>query len=165
MNTPLLKQRFIQNLNGLARWFKPGLGVKRWFLLVMLGITMLGVGLAIFLLNVYRTNSANELLLTILAYASLRFLPRVVRVFIFGGLGMGLVTYGFLRLNDSILRPFIRPGSTIVDELANYRLRERGPRIVTIGGGHGLATLLRGLKTYTRNLTAIVTVADDGGSS
>ena len=53
----------------------------------------------------------------------------------------------------------------MVDELANYRRRERGPRIVTIGGGHGLATLLRGLKTYTRNLTAIVTVADDGGSS
>jgi uncharacterized cofD-like protein len=52
-----------------------------------------------------------------------------------------------------------------VDELANYRRRERGPRIVTIGGGHGLATLLRGLKTYTQNLTAIVTVADDGGSS
>ena len=52
-----------------------------------------------------------------------------------------------------------------MDELANYRRRERGPRIVTIGGGHGLATLLRGLKLYTRNLTAVVTVADDGGSS
>jgi len=52
-----------------------------------------------------------------------------------------------------------------VDELANYRRRERGPRIVTIGGGHGLSTLLRGLKLYTRNLTAVVTVADDGGSS
>ena len=42
---------------------------------------------------------------------------------------------------------------------------DRGPRIVAIGGGHGLSTLLRGLKTYTRNLTAIVTVADDGGGS
>ncbi|MCI0884207.1 MAG: YvcK family protein, partial [Chloroflexi bacterium] len=41
----------------------------------------------------------------------------------------------------------------------------RGPKIVAIGGGTGLATLLRGLKEYTRNLTAIVTVADDGGSS
>jgi uncharacterized cofD-like protein len=59
----------------------------------------------------------------------------------------------------------MRPGYTIVNELANYRRRDRGPRIVTIGGGHGLATLLRGLKVYTRNLTAVVTVADDGGSS
>jgi uncharacterized cofD-like protein len=84
---------------------------------------------------------------------------------IFGGLGIGLVIYGTLRLYRSLLRPFMRPGYTIVDELTKYRRLERGPRIVTIGGGHGLATLLRGLKTYTRNLTAVVTVADDGGSS
>jgi uncharacterized cofD-like protein len=75
------------------------------------------------------------------------------------------VAYGIVRLNRSLLRPFIRPGSTVVDELTNYRQRQRGPRIVTLGGGHGLSTLLRGLKAYTRNLTAIVTVADDGGSS
>jgi len=63
------------------------------------------------------------------------------------------------------LRPYIRPGHPLVDELTNYRRRQRGPHIVTIGGGHGLSTLLRGLKLYTRNLTAVVTVADDGGSS
>jgi len=165
MNIPPLKQRFTQNLNEIAQWSKPGLGVKRWFLLVLLGITMLGVGLAIFLHGIYNIDSTNSFLLTILNYASLQFLPRVFRVFIFGGLGAGLVTYGILRLNASLLRPFVRPGSTIVDQLANYQLRERGPRIVTVGGGHGLATLLRGLKTYTRKLTAIVTVADDGGSS
>ena len=80
-------------------------------------------------------------------------------------IGTGLVTYGFLRLNRSLLRPFIRPGHDVLDELTIFRQRERGPRIVAIGGGHGLSTLLRGLKTYTKKLTAIVTVADDGGSS
>lgn len=40
---------------------------------------------------------------------------------------------------------------------------EHGPRIAAVGGGTGLSTLLRGLKLYTKNLTAIVTVADDGG--
>jgi uncharacterized cofD-like protein len=80
-------------------------------------------------------------------------------------LGIGLVSYGILRLNRSLLRPFIRPGRAVVDELADYQLRRRGPRIAAIGGGHGLSTLLRGLKVYTRKLTAIVTVADDGGSS
>jgi uncharacterized cofD-like protein len=139
--------------------------VKRWFLLVMLGITLFGLGLAIFLIDLYRTQSRNDLLLTILAYASLRFLPRALRVLIFGGLGLGLIVYGLLRLNRSILRPFIRPGRAVVDELADYQLRKRGPRIAAIGGGHGLATLLRGLKVYTSRLTAIVTVADDGGSS
>jgi len=104
-------------------------------------------------------------LLEVLSVASLRFLPRILRGLIFGGFGIGLVFYGILRLNRSLLRPFMRPGHTIVEVLTNYRRLERGPRIVTIGGGHGLATLLRGLKIFTRNLTAVVTVADDGGSS
>lgn len=157
--------RIIQNVRELVRWFKPGLGVKRWFLIVVLGITMLGVGFAIFLLELYRTESTNNLLLTILSSESLRFLPRLLLVLTFAGLGIGLVSYGILRINRSLLRPFIRPGRAVVDELADYQLRTRGPRIAAIGGGHGLSTLLRGLKTYTRKLTAIVTVADDGGSS
>jgi uncharacterized cofD-like protein len=53
----------------------------------------------------------------------------------------------------------------VIDQLSDFRRRDRGPRVVAIGGGHGLSTLLRGLKVHTRNLTAIVTVADDGGSS
>ena len=159
------RERFIQNIRELGRWLAPGLGIKRWFFFVLAGITLLGVGLSILVLNIYRTNFTDQTILTILSVVSLRFLPRVLRVFIFSGLGIGLVVYGIYRLNRSLLRPFIRPGHAVVDELANYRRRERGPRIVTIGGGHGLSTLLRGLKTYTRNLTAIVTVADDGGSS
>ena len=159
------RERFKQYVRDLGRWLAPGLGIKRWFFFVLAGITLIGVGMAIFLLNLYRTGFTNPAILTILDYLSLRFLPRVPRVLIFSGIGVGLVTYGIYRLNRSLLRPFIRPGHTVVDELANYRRRERGPRIVTIGGGHGLSTLLRGLKTYTRNLTAIVTVADDGGSS
>lgn len=159
------RDRFIQNIRDLGRWLAPGLGIKRWFFVVLAGITFLGLGLAVLLIDLYRTESTDQTLLTILAYASLRFLPRALRVLIFGGLGIGLLAYGTYRLNRSLLRPFIRPGHAVVDELANYRRRERGPRVVTIGGGHGLATLLRGLKTYTRNLTAIVTVADDGGSS
>ena len=93
------------------------------------------------------------------------FLPRELRIFVFAGIGTGLVVYGILRLNRSLLRPFIRPGRNVVDELNSFRQLKRGPRIVAIGGGHGFSTLLRGLKIYTRKLTAIVTVADDGGSS
>lgn len=159
------RELYSQGLREIGLWFAPGLGVKRWFLFVLVGITLLGVGLALVLLELYRTETTNPVLLDILSFASLRFLPRALRVLIFGGLGIGLVTYGIYRLNRSLLRPFIRPGYTIVDELTNFRRRERGPRVVAIGGGHGLATLLRGLKSYTRNLTAVVTVADDGGSS
>ncbi|HSM71430.1 MAG TPA: gluconeogenesis factor YvcK family protein [Anaerolineales bacterium] len=149
----------------MGRWFAPGLGVKRWLFLVLAGVTLLGVGLAISLLELYRTDTTNQSLLTILSYASLRFLPRAVRVLIFGGLGVGMIAVGLWNLNRALMLPFLRRGRPLVDVLAHYRRRERGPRIVTIGGGHGLATLLRGLKVYTRNLTAVVTVADDGGSS
>jgi len=141
------------------------LGVKRWILLLLAGVTLLGVGLAILLLDIYRTSSTNSAFLTLLSYASLRFIPRMLRVLIFGGLGIGLVVYGWWRLNQALLKPFLRPGRAMVDQIAEFRRRERGPRIVALGGGHGLSTLLRGLKEHTRNLTAVVTVADDGGSS
>lgn len=156
---------FWEGVRQFLRWFKPGLGVKRWLVLILLGITLLGVGLAIYLLELYRTEWGNELILTALSYASLRFLPRVLRVIIFGGLGVGMIVLGIWELNRSLLRPFMRPGRTVVDELASFRRLERGPRVVAIGGGHGQASLLRGLRDHTHNLTAVVTVADDGGSS
>jgi len=159
------RERYSQGLREIGLWFALGLGVKRWFIFVLAGITMLGLGLAILALDLYRTDSTNPILLDILSFASLRFLPRVLRALIFGGLGIGLTVYGIYQLNRALLRPFIRPGRAIVDELTNYRRRKSGPKIAAIGGGHGLATLLRGLKLYTRNLTAVVTVADDGGSS
>ena len=152
-------------LRDLSRWLRPGLGVKRWFFFIMTGITLLGLGIAVILIDLYRTDSTDPALLAILSYASLRFFPRIWRAVIFGGLGIGMVIYGIYRLNRSLLRPFIRPGDDIYRQLKGFQRRERGPRIVTIGGGHGLSTLLRGLKAHTGNLTAVVTVADDGGSS
>jgi uncharacterized cofD-like protein len=154
-----------QTLRDIPRWFRPGLGIKRWFIFVMIGITLLGLGFAVILIDLYRTDSSNPILLTLLSYASLRFIPRIWRAIIFGGLGLGIVGYGIFRLNRSLLQPFLRPGSNVFDQLTDFRRRERGPRIVVIGGGHGLATLLRGLKLHTGNLTAVVSVADDGGSS
>ena len=156
--------RFKETLRQLMRWLTPGLGVKRWLALILLGITLLGVGLAYFLLDIYRT-APETWWLPSLSYLSLRFLPRPIRIIIFGGIGIGLVSYGIWGLNHTLLRPFMRPGKLIVDELSSYQQRGRGAHIVVIGGGHGLSTLLRGLKAYTHNLTAVVTVADDGGSS
>ncbi|MCA2001939.1 MAG: hypothetical protein LDL51_08760, partial [Chloroflexi bacterium] len=83
------------------RWFRPGLGVKRWFALVLAGITLLGLGFAIVLIDLYRTDSSNPILLTLLSYASLRFIPRIWRAVVFGALGVGFVTYGILKLNRS----------------------------------------------------------------
>ncbi|HLE14779.1 MAG TPA: gluconeogenesis factor YvcK family protein, partial [Anaerolineales bacterium] len=131
---------------------------------MLLGTTLLGVGLAILILDVYRT-APDTWWLPLISTASLRFLPRPLRALIFGGLGVALVVIGIWGVNHSLMAPFLRPGRRMVDALAGHRRRERGPRVVVVGGGHGLATLLRGLKEFTNNLTAIVTVADDGGSS
>lgn len=153
-----------QNASSIMNWLTPGLGVKRWLVIILLGITMIGLGLGVLVLEIYRT-APETWWLPVLSTAPLRFLARPLRALIFGGIGLGLTGYGIWGLNRAITAPFMRPGDKIIDALRSHRLRERGPRVVVIGGGHGLAALLRGLKGYTRNITAIVTVADDGGSS
>jgi uncharacterized cofD-like protein len=155
-----------RNWRGLSRlgWLMPGLGVKRWLIPILLGTTLLGVGLAILILDVYRT-APETWWLPLLSAASLRSLARPLRALIFGVLGAGLVISGIWGVNRALIAPYRRSNRGVLDDLTGHRLRERGPRIVTIGGGHGLSVLLRGLKLITNRLTAVVTVADDGGSS
>ena len=145
-------------------WFAPGLGIKRWGVLVILGTTLIGMGIAVVFLDVYR-NTPETWYLPILAFLSLRFLTSPIRALIFGLGGIMLIVLGVLGINRTLLRPFIRPGKHLYDTVSNYQKLDRGPKIVVIGGGTGLSALLRGLKKHTSNITAIVTVADDGGSS
>ncbi len=159
-----LLQKLLEKLDEMTTWLIPGLGVKRWLVIILLGITLLGIGLGIGLLEIYRT-APDTWWLPALSAASLRFLPRPLRVLIFLGIGFGLVLYGIFELNHTIIKPFLRPGERVATALRLHRQRGRGPRVVAIGGGHGLASLLRGIKAYTNHITAIVTVADDGGSS
>jgi uncharacterized cofD-like protein len=145
----------------LLRWFQPGLGVKRWLLLMVLGTALIGLGLAVFLLDVYRSYPESSWL----QFLSLSVLPRWLRAVIFGGSGILILLFSAMRLNRSLLAPYLQPGKSVVETVAEHRRLERGPRIVAIGGGTGISTLLRGLKLRTSNLVAIVTMADDGGSS
>ena len=85
--------KFWKRISNQLRWLVPGLGVKRWILLILLGTTLLGVGLAILLLDVYRT-APSTWWLPILSFASLRILSRPLRVLIFGGIGAGLILTG-----------------------------------------------------------------------
>jgi hypothetical protein len=145
-------------------WLAPGLGVKRWFIPVILGITLIAVGLAVVFLDIYRT-APDTWWLPVLSTASLRVFSRPVRATIFSLLGVALILWGVRGLNRSLLAPYMRKGRPVLDDLTQRRRLERGPKIVAVGGGHGLSVLLRGLKNHTYNLTAVVTVADDGGSS
>jgi uncharacterized cofD-like protein len=84
-----------------------------------------------------------------------------------GGVGVALIVLGTWRAARAITSPLRADDADtpLGDVIYQKRLLARGPRIVAIGGGTGLSTLLRGLKQHTSHLTAIVTVADDGGSS
>src|ERR1700730_11817285 len=145
------------------RWLTPGLETKRWLLLLMFSELVLVLGFAYGLKALYKTAE----LPAQFYWITLQFLPHWLRAIVFGALGIGLLVYSYLKLTQSVLGPFL-PGNSpnsLVDILHAFRLKGRGPRIVALGGGTGLSSLLRGLKTYTSNLYAIVTVADDGGSS
>lgn len=148
------------NISGW-RWLYPGMGVKRWLLLLVLGITCLSLGFAYLLVNIYR----QQPLPAVFYYLTLQFVHRLVRAALFGGLGLVAIVVAVVQLSRSLLAPFLRPGQEVAKTVYQHRQRGRGPKVVIIGGGTGLSTLLRGLKECTTNITAIVTVADDGGSS
>ena len=145
------------------RWLTPGLQIKRWLLLLMASELVLVLGVAYALKEIYQTAR----LPGIFFYITLQPLPYVVRALIFLFIGVGLLILSYVKLTQSVLGPFLPGNSTssVIEAIHAFRLRGRGPRVVAIGGGTGLSSLLRGLKTYTSNLSAIVTVADDGGSS
>ena len=155
--------RRLPSTTSWLRWLTPGLQIKRWLVLLMVSELVLVLGVAYALKELYQTAHLPGFFF----YLTLQFLPYWARAIIFGIFGVGLLMVSYLKLTQSILGPFLPGNSTssVLEVIHAYRLRGRGPRVVAIGGGTGLSSLLRGLKIYTSNLSAIVTVADDGGSS
>jgi uncharacterized cofD-like protein len=145
------------------KWFYFGMHIKRWLLLLMFGVVIMGLGFGYFLREVYVSYTFPGWVY----YVTLQFFPRWLRGALFVSASVGLISFSVWKLNLSLLSAFIRPerNESIVDIIYNHRYLRRGPKIVAIGGGTGLSTLLRGLKEYTGNITAIVSIADDGGSS
>ena len=151
----------------LRRWLTPGIGIKRWLVVVFVGLLALAVAGAVQVRQIYRDGDPEGPLGSALYVASLQFLPSAPRAIVLAVAGIGLFILGSYRLVRALMAPF-RTGEQdqpLVEVIYQKRFLARGPKIVAIGGGTGLSTLLRGLKESTSNLTAIVTVADDGGSS
>jgi len=148
----------------VLRLLAPGLHVKRWLLLLMVGIVLIALAVGYALRDVYSTGYGFP---TWVQDLTLQFLPRLVRAIIFLAAGVGVMGLSFYFLGKSVLGPFLtrRGQQSLLDQLYTYRQLARGPRVVALGGGTGLSALLRGIKRYTGNISAIVTVADDGGSS
>ena len=158
----------IFTMNKLTRFFYPGVRLKRWiflfilsFILFSIGVTgalgkgLIGINLPYFKIDRY-FNPLRDFLLK-----STKLVTIDIIVVILGGIGLYYVVKSFSRYLKALY-----PGSIDDIKAGNDEIRlSRGPKLVAIGGGTGLSNLLRGLKLYTNNITAVVTVADDGGSS
>jgi uncharacterized cofD-like protein len=144
-----------------VRWFLPGLGVKRWLIVAVLGAVLFVNGASRWLTDEGAHVGVNELVDWMVG----DLFPTAYLSYVFLVTGVMLVALGIWRWLNSIVTAVSPYGTErMIDAMLDTRLK-RGYKIVTIGGGTGLATMLRGLKKHTSNLSAIVTVSDDGGSS
>jgi len=157
-------RRFWQQVKPWLKWFFPGLLIKRWLFVSATGVLLTILGLAI-LANLTPVQYIFQLLnLFISALASI--IPSYVSGVGAVVFGVVLIAWGQSRSLGSITEIFdVKSNEQLVSRLMTHRRLNKGPKIVALGGGTGLSTLLRGLKEYSSNITAIVTVADDGGSS
>lgn len=128
---------------GLFKWLYPGMRVKRWILLCVFGIILCSVGFVLTITEVQKTSGSLIVLL-----------------------GAGVVAVSIRKIIKSVVTVLLpERENELVNIVYQKRYLERGPRLVVVGGGSGLSVLLHGLKEFTSNITAIVTVGDDGGSS
>jgi hypothetical protein len=142
-------------------WLVPGLGVKRWIVLGAVGIVLLLDAVTRWFIAEGTGIHVNEILDDIVD----DYFPPAYLTWILGIAGLVAIIAGTWLWSRSVVRVARdRTPKGFRDALAGRRLQQ-GYKIVAIGGGTGLSTLLRGLKRRTSNLTAIVTVSDDGGSS
>jgi len=153
------------------KWLAPGMGVKRWMALTFLGIITVVFGAAL-LTNfgiLYYLASLDNLVLSIFERIGIVITERnnlgIIGLAL-SLIGFSLIWVGIVRLNRAILAAVAPEAHENLSDLMYKRMSlAHGQKIVVIGGGTGLSTMLRGLKEYTSNIVAVVTVTDNGGSS
>jgi uncharacterized cofD-like protein len=151
----------------MEKWLPSGFGFRRYALVLAIGVAILGLGLAMAVTNLYRLYITNNTGTEFIYYATLQFIPHPFREGLVTLVGLGVSAWGAWKLYQSAQSAAARGRAYEMPVLGSIRAARRaeGPRIVAIGGGTGMPTLLRGLKEVTDNITAVVNVVDDGGSS
>jgi uncharacterized cofD-like protein len=147
------------------KWLTLGLGVKRWALFTLLGLVLAAFGAALSMAYI-----AIDLSLFITEWLSAKthtLFDTITLGIVLLALGVLLVIIGWRGTLKAVERAYSSTGEKgdFLETALRRRKLEYGERLVALGGGTGLSTMLRGLKEYTSNITAIVTMADDGGSS
>ena len=152
---------------GWISWLCPGMNLKRWLLLFTVGVLCCALGLALFF-NYQFMGYVEELMFR-MAYLTTGKYSNTVSMlgrFLFLCIGGLVMIYATRRVIRSVVEAVLPDNnSSLMEKIFTQRKLGRGPAITVIGGGTGLSTLLRGMKYITSNCNAVVTVADDGGSS
>ena len=133
-----------QRWRNFRKWLRPGLGIKRWLLLLFLGITALSLGFAELIMIATRETGQDSLLYLV----TLGFLPPLAKLLLASLIGVSALLVAVRQLNRSILAPFGYTGP-LVDAMTTYTRRGRGLRLVALGGGSGLPSVLRSFKNST----------------
>ncbi len=145
-----------------ARWMTPGMQLKRWLLIAFVGAFLFLDGAD----RVLNTRGYNFHVNQTIDRLTVYWLSSWALEWTLIVLGGALVYYGLRQWMRSIVHAVSpQDGQRLIEVIYERRQLNRGYRVVAIGGGTGLSTMLRGLKEYTSKLTAVVTVTDDGGSS
>ena len=134
-------------MKGFFSWFKSGNKIKRWLVLIILSMISICYAFSIILV----TDTLD-----------MKTIYKIVALFVIGFLGMVIGLISIQKRSLEILVKKTDKRSDVKSLIYNKKVYDQGPKIVVIGGGNGLNTVLRGLKTYTQNITAIVTVSDYG---
>ena len=149
------------------KWLYPGMRFKRWLALFAVGVMMASIGLAIALSYKYVGNIEEAIFRAVYMTTGTYYYTVTVVVGIsLLGVGIVMMILSSQMIVRSVTSVIIQKNKEkLVDLMFEKRKLNKGPAITVIGGGTGLSVLLRGLKCVTSNVTAVVTVADDGGSS
>ena len=158
-NTAMWK-RVTKSFLSSLRWLLPGMRVKRYLLIAALGMLLMFVGVA----QLSWQGVVLNWVLNIALLNSKIGLPLWITGTLFLLMGALVFLAGMRAMNRSILSAITDPDD-VPKQVWRKRRLELGPRVVALGGGTGLSNLLSGLKRHTANLTGVVAVTDDGGST
>jgi|SRR6185437_15320924 len=150
----------------------PGSTIKRWLVVFGFGMLVILLGIDYILLALYRQYPFPSWASPYIYDVTLQWIDHTLRGALFLSVGILAIVLALRHLNRVIVAVIPQtngkassPKISVIGAVAQHKLLQRGPRITAIGGGTGMSLLLHGLRTYSRNLTVVVTVADDGGSS
>jgi uncharacterized cofD-like protein len=151
------------------KWLYPGMHVKRWILIIVAGTVLLIFSMILFFLDWTVLITIKMFIQNLFAYLPIAPMAdpwREIIALSILALSLFLIFFGGRKLVVSVLTAVLpEHAETLAEMVYAKRLRQKRLKVVAIGGGTGLATLLRGVKRLPVELTAIVTVSDDGGSS